>query len=242
MLSLAISASLSWSNPVTWSKPEAQETIILVMRHGETWGNNASDENTYTYTGCGTSFSLTEQGITQANLVAQKIGELVASQTLEISAIYSSPLTRAVETATPLSEILELPIEQRENLREINWGIADGQLVRNITSVWGAMQKEIEAATHLSRRQKWDELPVIPEAEKYNQVLARVTQELNEIAAAHKGQVVLVVTHGRVVKCLTGDALDLEDKLIPYPKNGGIVVFRAKEGQLLEFVEVRDPE
>ncbi|MGE5195898.1 MAG: histidine phosphatase family protein [Anaerolineae bacterium] len=60
------------------------------------------------------------------------------------------------------------------------------------------------------------------------------------MAEVHRGQLVLISTHGRVMKCLTAAALDKQDTAIPYPKNCGVVIFRYSEGQPLQFIEVRD--
>ena len=239
MATLIIPAILSWVEPVTWAEPASQETIFLVMRHGETYGNNSADQASYTYTGCQTNFSLNENGTAQAELIATKISILHEQEKLKISAIYASPLTRAIQTATPIATALDLPIATRPDLREINWGIADGRLVSEMDQQWDSAEEIIEKQ-NLSREKKWDLLPVFPEAEKFNQVLNRVTSQLQRIAEHHKGQVVLIATHGRVVKCLTAAALDKDDNSIPYPKNAGIAVFRYSEGKPLEFIEVRD--
>jgi len=239
MLSLIVASALTWSEPITWSNPSSQETIFLVMRHAETYGNSAADETSYTYTGCQTNYLLNEKGTVQAEQIAKRIHALHAQKKLEISAIYASPLSRAIQTATPLATALHLPIQTRSDLREINWGIADGKLVKDMDEEWDEKEKIIETQ-NLERTKKWDLLPIFPDAEKFNQVLDRATSELKKIAAAHKGQVVLIVTHGRVVKCLTAAALDQDDNAIPYPKNAGIVVFRYAEDQPLQFIEVRN--
>jgi broad specificity phosphatase PhoE len=239
MSSILIPAILAWSEPITWSNPTPQETIFLVMRHGETFGNNSSEETTYTYTGSQTNFPLNRNGSIQVDQVAEKIKTLYALEKVKISAIYSSPLLRAIQTASPIATALNLPLETRDDLREINWGIADGKLVKEIDEIWDEEEKRVEALD-IPRSQKWDLLPVFPNAEKFNQVLTRVTSELKDIAEKHKGQIVLIATHGRVVKCITAATLDLDDNSIPYPKNAGIVVFRYSKEQPLQCIEVRD--
>lgn len=240
MLPIIMAASLSWSDPITWDAPPSDETILLVMRHGETYGNKSSDLSSYTYTGCRTNFSLNDSGMAQAGLVAKKIAELSETKQLHVSAVYSSPLSRAQETVAPIAQLLNLPVNAREGLAEIDWGIADGKLVKEIDDVWEEDEAVIRDSTQLTRQQKWDLLPVFPEAEKFNQVLARASAELAAIAAQHPGQVVLVGTHGRVIKCLIAEALDQEDDSVPYPKNAGVIVLRAREGVPLQLIEMRE--
>lgn len=235
-----VSSLLNWSARIDWQPvPKSTETILLVMRHGETYGNDSKDPQTYTYTGCNTDYSLNENGKKQVNRVAEKMVDLVRNGEIQLSAIYSSPLTRAKESVQLLAGSLGLAVEVVHNLREINWGDADGQLVADFDKL-DAAEEEVNNRTDLIRQQKWDLLPVIPNAEKFNQVLQRVMPELQKIAAQHPGQVVLIATHGRVVKTLTAEALNKNDDEVPYPKNAGIAVFRLKKDAPLEFVEIRD--
>lgn len=234
--------TLSWSEPPIWAQPPENETILLVMRHGETFGNKSSDETTYTYTGCLTDFTLNSEGQKQAERVADKIAVLATTGKLKISAIYTSPLLRTIETVSPISKIFGLPLQQRIDLREINWGDAEGKLVKEIDvdQGWGEKEEIIEKSQTLSRREKWDLLPLIPHAEKFNAVLNRANLDIEKIAEAHRGEVVLIGTHGRVIKCLTAEALDQDDNCVPYPKNAGTVVFRSVKGEALQLIELRD--
>ena len=70
-------------------------------------------------------------------------------------------------------------------MREIHWGIADGENVAEMDAVWDP--KEAEAiATYPERKKLWDHLPVFPESEKFNQIITRVTPELEKIAEADR--------------------------------------------------------
>ena len=67
-------------------------TTILLIRHGETLGNRDGMFRGQK------DFPLNENGRTQARSLAEELS------TWRIDAIYSSPLSRAMETARPLAE------------------------------------------------------------------------------------------------------------------------------------------
>ena len=87
---------------------------IILVRHGETDANKqgrfqgASDAR------------LNDTGLSQA----AALGRRLASEKLE--AVYCSPQTRAIQTATPIAEALGLPIETLDGLRELDIGELDG--------------------------------------------------------------------------------------------------------------------
>ncbi len=77
---------------------------LYIIRHGESQGNIGNDvENP----------ELTEHGRKQAELLALRL------RNIKFDAILSSPLKRAIQTATPLSELRNTPITVMENLYEV---------------------------------------------------------------------------------------------------------------------------
>ena len=226
-----------WLETISWSKPN-QETVFLIMRHGEVEGNNPKNENEYIMTGSRTDLSLNQRGMAQAEKIARKIYFLQEQGLIKIAAIYSSPLKRASETANYLSHMLELPVQYRTDLREIDWGDADGQLVKTKHEKWDQAEQLITELMP-DRKARWDHLPPIPNAEKYNQVLAKVHSELHSISKIHKDNIVLIVTHGRVIKNLLIDSNNFDERYMPYPQNCGIAVFRTNQGSL-DFIEIRN--
>lgn len=77
---------------------------LYIIRHGESMGNIGNDvENPV----------LTELGQKQAELLALRL------RNIKFDAILSSPLTRAVQTATPLSELQNTPITVLDELYEV---------------------------------------------------------------------------------------------------------------------------
>ena len=88
---------LPWSEPIQWNKPSDQETIILMVRHGQTFGNDSKDLKTWTYTGCTTDFPLDETGNKQASELGETLATLQSKGALKVSRIFSSCLKRAAK-------------------------------------------------------------------------------------------------------------------------------------------------
>ena len=87
---------------------------IILVRHGET---DANKEGRFQ----GASDApLNQTGLSQA----QALGRRLSSE--QIVAVYSSPQTRAMQTATPIAESRSLPIQAVEGLRELDIGELDG--------------------------------------------------------------------------------------------------------------------
>ncbi len=212
------------------------DTRILYIRHGEVPGNDPSP-NKYIYTGCGTDEALTEKGQAQAEKCARDIAYLQDSGLIgKVSAIYASDLQRALQTAQPIAEALHLEVQPQVSLREIYWGGAEGQLVKEMTEQWGPLEKQVKQ-TYPDRKIRWDHLPVFEGAETYNALLKQSLAELTRIGELHKDETVIVVGHGRVLKTLIADAKDSEER-IPYPANCGIAEFSYSTDGGVAFVKV----
>jgi len=219
-----------------FSGEESFKTRLLYIRHGEVPGNDPNPA-TYIYTGSGTDTSLTEKGRIQADACAKRICNLQDCGVVErIVAIYASDLKRAKETAQPIAKKLGLDIQLQPALREIHWGAADGELVQTMTEQWGAIEQEIKER-YPERKARWDYLPVFKDAETYNALLSRSQTALKNIAESHKGETVLIIGHGRVLKTLIAEARNSEEK-IPYPTNCGIAEFTYSPDKGLNFVKI----
>lgn len=212
------------------------DITILYVRHGQVPGNNPHPD-AYIYTGCNTNESLTEKGKTQALLCALQLEKLQKTGKIDpITAIYSSDLKRAQETASPIAERLKLNIELRENLREIDWGSADGRLVSEMNVQWKSREKQI-IEQYPDKKERWDHLPVFEGAETYNALLKRTLIEFDRLEALHKDQTILIVGHGRVLKTLIAEASKSDTK-IPYPSNCEIAEFRYSTNKKIDFIQV----
>lgn len=227
---------------------DSLETTIIYVRHGEVPGNVNTPE-TFAYTGCSYTEGLNELGHKQAQECAEKVSKLVQEKKIEnVAAIYSSKMIRAVQTATPVANKLRLTIQQRENLREIDWGCANNQLVALVKNDKDNKTEEARLKDLYPRyNDRFHHLPVFKGAEKYTAVYARTLKELQELAEKHRGQTILVFGHGRVLKTLMiqdaisrGVELKSEDE-VHYPKNCTLAQFIYAEGKI-QFKSVLEHE
>ena len=100
-------------------------TKLILIRHGESTYNLERR-----YTGQ-TDVPLTEKGILQAKITADYILE-----NYKIDAVYSSDLSRAVDTARPIAEPLGLEIKTDARLREIYAGKWQGILFSEVRTIY----------------------------------------------------------------------------------------------------------
>ena len=83
---------------------------IVIVRHGDTAWNR-----TERFRGM-IDIELDETGRKQAVLTAQRLAKL------PVSAIYSSPVGRAMETAQIIAAPLELEVQKMHDVRDISFG------------------------------------------------------------------------------------------------------------------------
>ncbi|MBR2719349.1 MAG: histidine phosphatase family protein [Clostridia bacterium] len=88
---------------------------LLIIRHGESEADILSVHEGRA------DFNLTDKGHSQAQAMADYV-----SKNYSIDKIYASPLKRALQTATHLSEATGTPIVTNENLMEFNNGLIAG--------------------------------------------------------------------------------------------------------------------
>ena len=89
-------------------------TRVLLIRHGQSEGNAEGRFGGHTAT------PLSPRGRLQAEATAR----ILSSENL--TAIYSSDLSRAVETAMPLARLTGLDVEQTDAFRERSVGVMEG--------------------------------------------------------------------------------------------------------------------
>lgn len=146
--------------------------VFLLIRHGENdWVKSRR------LAGRLPGVHLNEKGQAQANQLAE---ELAATQ---ISAIYSSPLERAVETAEPLAQSKGLEIQIHPGLNEIDFGRWAG---KNLNDLRQGRQWKIVQGSPASF--------CFPEGESFAEAQARVVKALKELSADYGEKDVVVCT------------------------------------------------
>ena len=164
-------------------------TKIVFIRHGQTEWNI-----TGRYQGQ-SDVPLSELGIEQAKKLAAQF------PAPDITAIYSSTLTRAMTTAKCVADRFGLTVEPRKELREINFGDWEGLTYDEITGTWP------EALTDFFQRP--DRL-VIPHGESFPIVQERALGCIRELCEKHKGETIAVTAHGAILRTLLAHALHMD--------------------------------
>ncbi len=126
---------------------------------------------------------LTERGRAEIAAVAERLaGEPIA-------AIYSSPLQRTRESAEIVAARLQLPIEFRDDVIELDFGEWTGSTFDSIRADprWEAWRTQRSIAA-------------IPGGESMRQVQRRAVDALLDINGRHPHQTVVVVSHGDVIR------------------------------------------
>ncbi len=149
-------------------------THVILIRHGQSQGNAEGRFGGHTDT------PLSALGRRQAEATANALGSE------KFSAIYSSDLPRAIETATPLAQRTGAPLITSEALRERSVGVMEG-----LTFAEAAEQHPIEYQALLHR----DFDHVLLGGESYRQMLDRAASELDDAIAKHRGGRIAVFTH-----------------------------------------------
>ncbi|CAI5987434.1 unnamed protein product [Closterium sp. NIES-65] len=129
-------------------------------------------------------------------LSARQLAARFAAGDLPFTALYSSDLRRAAETAEAVAEAVGMGGEQvvrLQGLRERNLGVLEG-LVREEASRNGLL-----ALLFLTLS---DSCEHKGGGESLEAMYGRVTTTVNRIAKEHLGQRVLLVTHGGVCNCI----------------------------------------
>ena len=188
-----------------------QRTQIIIVRHGETEWNIRGIRQGYL------DSRLTERGVAQAKALALRLARE------KFTALYSSDLGRAVQTAQEITNVTGHAIITDERLRERHLGIFQGLNGEEIISKYPEERKQMRTQGPSY---------VIPGGESMVQQVERNIGCLNELAAKHQGEQIVVVTHGGVVSGFFRHTLEIS---LEAPRrfefvNAGINVFVHEDG------------
>jgi broad specificity phosphatase PhoE len=168
---------------------EQKTTRIYLVRHGAT---QLSAEDRFAGA---VDVHLSDEGKFQA----AQLGERLADD--HIAAVYCSPMTRTIQTATLIASPHDVPIIHRDGLREIHHGHWEGMRRADVESQF----PEEYAA--------WEEDPFTfaPKGgEAGVNVIARALPIIREIVLEHRGQNVLVVSHKATLRLLISSLLGFD--------------------------------
>lgn len=177
-------------------------TTVYFVRHGETEWNRTKRAQGQA------DIPLNTEGHRQAAHAAAALAHL------DVDAVYSSDLVRALETARPIAEAHGLEVATDPDLREVDQGEWEGLTVDEIKQRWPELWGP---ARHYSAR---------PGGEAPQEVRDRATRALKRIVAGHEGQTIVLVSHGGTIRWVSAEALGYEDRRSARIRglgNGGIV-------------------
>lgn len=158
--------------------------------------------------------NLNEQGRQQAQTLGARLAHL------PISAIYSSPLERAIETAKAIAAHHDLDIQVLEGIGETRYGEWTGKSLKELseTALWPVVQVHPSGAR-------------FPGGESLRETQSRVVAALDALQEAHPAptDIVVAVSHADVIKAAVahyaGLHLDLFQRLVVSPASLSVIRF-----------------
>ena len=204
--------------------PVVNATNVLLIRHGQSKGNAERRFGGHTAT------PLSARGHKQAEATAR----ILKSES--ITAIYSSDLARAMDTAKPLAKLTGLTVNGTNAFRERDVGVMEGLTFED------AAQQHPEQYAALLRR---DFEYVLLGGESYRQLLDRARQKLDEIIEEHRGGRIAVFSHTGTI-CILAlhlmGALDAPELKPVWISSGncGITKFELRDDGFVRVLTVND--
>lgn len=174
-------------------------TTVLLVRHGQTPSTGT------TLPGRAKGLHLADAGRAQAEAAAARIAKLD-----KVTAVYASPLERTRETAAPIAAGLGLRVKTDRGLLECEFGDWTGRALKDLARLpeWKTVQRYPSGFR-------------FPGGESFAEMQTRITSTLTRLAAAHRGQTIVAVSHADPIKAALADALgthlDLFQRIVVSP-------------------------
>jgi len=200
-----------------WGKLSLAEelTRILLIRHA-----NNDYIATRRLAGRTMGIHLNDQGRAEAWAVADRLASI------PLVAVYSSPLERALETASPIAERHGLPVCPLAGLVETDCGEWTGAFLEELsqTELWRRIQSAPSCVRH-------------PGGESMAEVQARMVASVDRVRAIHSGQRIALVSHSDPIKLVlafhVGLQLDMFQRLIVDPASISELEFGSAQARLV---------
>jgi probable phosphomutase (TIGR03848 family) len=181
-------------------------TTILLIRHGQTPTTGK------VLPGRAPDLHLADAGRAQAKVVTERLAGL------DITALYSSPLERAVETAAPIGEAFGLEAVIEPGLLECDFGEWTGAELSELYPLpeWATVQR----APSTFR---------FPGGESFPEMQYRIVSAIERIRTAHEGKTIVCVSHADPIKAAVayalGTHLDLFQRIVISPCSVSAIAF-----------------
>ena len=161
---------------------------IYLVRHGETLWNSTMRFQGFS------DISLSDKGMAQAEKLSEKM------KTKKISAIYSSDLKRAVETAECVANVHGLDVNIVPDLKEMCFGEWEGHTKEQIDKI-----SPDQVELFFKNPDKIEP----PQGETFTKVQKRVCAAFYDIAKKHEDDDIMIVSHGGSIRTVIADILGM---------------------------------
>lgn len=183
-------------------------TYIYLIRHCEAMGNQKR-----LFQGS-TDCDISDTGAKQLEYLAERF------KSIELDAVFSSPLIRTQKTAHAIADYKGLPVNLRENLVELHGGIVEGRPFQEAFS-------SIEGLADAWNNHPQDFAP--QGGEPMRNAYERIYTEILDLAKQNRNKTIAVATHGGVSRCLMcrilyNDINRLKD--VPWCENTAVTLLK----------------
>lgn len=178
--------------------------LLYLIRHGLT------SQTGRRLSGWLPGIHLSEEGRSQVGALVERL------RPIRLTAIYSSPLERCVETAKPIAVSKKLRVRVRDGLGEVRYGTWEGKPMRVLarTKLWKTVQSRPSEAR-------------FPGGESIRETQARAVGAVERIRAENPGEPVAVATHADIIRLLAahyaGVHLDLYQRVLVAPASVSVL-------------------
>jgi len=178
--------------------------VVLLVRHGRTPTTGK------VLPGRAPGLHLSDEGLAQADAVAERIGRLADAGKQRPVAVYASPLERTTETARPIARRLGLRVRSARGLLECDFGDWTGAELTVLAKKpeWTTVQRNPSGFR-------------FPSGESFLEMQTRMATALAALVDRHRGETVVAVSHADPIKAVVAQAagtpLDLFQRLTVAP-------------------------
>lgn len=165
----------------------AKPTTVLLVRHGRT------PTTGQVLPGRAKGLHLSDEGNKQAEQAAERIAALGPKQ---VTAVYSSPMERARETATPTAKALGHKVVVERGLNEADFGAWTGRKLADLRRL--AAWKQVQSYPSGFR---------FPDGESFTEMQTRMTGALARLVDRHPGTTIVCASHADTIKAAVAHAL-----------------------------------
>jgi phosphoserine phosphatase len=165
-------------------------TRIILVRHGQTAWN--SEERFRGHA----DIPLDETGFAQAEAVSKRL-----AMQWKLDVIYAGPLSRTIQTAEPTARLFNLPVQVEPGLIDLDCGEWQSLTPKEASKRWPS---EFNAYLHAPLAFGF------PGGESLEGARQRAIRRVTELAHAHSGQTIMLVSHTALNRLILLSVLGME--------------------------------